>query len=162
MEEHSALVYKWRLLLDFRPTNGDFFQTFGQQWALPLGGIDRYLVSGLPRQWLDLFTITSSLRKFAECLYCDVTPPPILPVLSHFIEFTCHMQLYRRTVIQVTFIHKFIQLYIHTSILSHVHTQHIHNINSYKFALVVQNIVSIVSFQFGFYLSLCQAASFNK
>ena len=99
MDEHSALVYKWRFLPDFWPTNGDFFQTFGQQWALSLRGIDRYFVPGLPRQWLDLFTITSSPRKFAECLHCDVSPPHILPILSRFIEFTCHMQLRSRTVI---------------------------------------------------------------
>jgi len=127
MEENSALVYKWRLLLDFWPTNGDFFQTFGQQWALPLGGIDRYLVPGLPRQWLDLFTITSSPRKFAECLYCDVTPPPILPVLSHFIEFTCHMQLCSRTVIQSYKSHSFIHSYNYTSIHQYFH-MYIHNI----------------------------------
>ena len=78
----------------------------------------------LPRLQLDLFTITSFPRKLAECLYSDVSPPLILPVLSRFIEFTCHYTVVQSptvcTVIQITFIHTFIQLYIHTLILSHV------------------------------------------
>ena len=65
----------------------------------------------LPRQRLNLSTIMSSPRKFAECLYCDITPPPILPVLFRFIEFTCHMQLYSRTVLY--------SLYSHTN---HIHS----------------------------------------
>ena len=77
----------------------------------------------LPRQWLDLFTIISSPRKFAECLYYDVSPPTILPVLSRFIEFTCHMKLYGRTLVyslysQTSHIHS----YIHTIILSYMNT----------------------------------------
>jgi len=94
----TAEARQWRNTLRWS-TNGDFFQTFGQQWALSLGSIDRYFVPGLPRQWLDLFTITSSPRKFAECLYYNVSSPHILLVLSRFIEFTCHMQLCSRTVI---------------------------------------------------------------
>jgi len=74
----------------------------------------------LPRQRLDLFTIISSPRKFAECLYCNVSPPPILHVLSRFIEFTRHMQSYSRTIIYSLYIHTLIQLYIHTLILSHI------------------------------------------
>jgi len=112
----------------------------------------------LPRQRLDLFTIILSSRKFAECLYCDATPPLILLVLSRFIEFTCHMQLYSCTVIQITFIHTFIQLYIHTLILSHINAytsytqyQFIHGCISHPKSCLV------VSFQFGPHLSLCQA-----
>jgi len=79
----------------------------------------------LPRQRLDLFTIISSPRKFAECLYCDVTPPPILPVLSHRVSLIiCNYTVVQSstvyTVIQVTFIHTLIQLYIHTLILSYI------------------------------------------
>ena len=90
----------------------------------------------LPRQWLNLFTIISSPKKFAKCLYCNASPPPILPILSRFIEFTCHMQLYSRTVIyslynRTNHIHSY-KVYIHTSILSRIHTfmhtQHIYNI----------------------------------
>jgi hypothetical protein len=77
----------------------------------------------LPHQRFDLSIIVSSPRKFAECLYCDVSPPPNLPVVSCLIEFTCHVQF-----IQSYKLHS----YIHTLILSRIHTfiytQHIHNI----------------------------------
>jgi len=77
----------------------------------------------LPRQRLDLFTIISSPRKFAECLYCDVSPPPILPVLSCFIEFACHMQVYSRTVIYNLYSHtNHIHSYIHTITHSYINT----------------------------------------
>ena len=85
----------------------------------------------LPLQRLDLFTIISSPRKFAECLYCDVTPPPILHVLSRFIEFTCHMQLYSRTIIyslysQISHIHSYNYTFIHEYFHTVMHTQHKH------------------------------------
>jgi hypothetical protein len=103
-------------------TNGDFFQTFGQQWALYPGTSTATLCLTLPRQRLNWFTIVSSLRKFAECLYCNVNPLPILLVLvsSHGV----HLSHTVYTVVQVTFICS----YVHTSILSHIHTQHIHHI----------------------------------
>jgi len=109
MEEDSALVYKWRLLPDFESTMG-FIPKRHQ--LLPY---TRFY----PPQRLDLFTIISSPRKFAECLYCDVTPPPILRVLSRFIEFACHMQLHSRTVIyslysQTSHIHSYIHTIIHS------------------------------------------------
>ncbi|KEH17627.1 hypothetical protein MTR_0004s0350 [Medicago truncatula] len=79
----TAKAYQWKNTLR-QFTNGDFFQTFYQQWAYPrrheLLPCDRFLHC----QRLDLFTMVSSPRKFAECLYCDVSPPPILPVLSRF------------------------------------------------------------------------------
>ena len=113
----------------------------------------------LPRLQLDLFTITSSPRKFAECLYCNVTPPPILHVLSHFIEFIRHVQLYNRTVIYGSYRHtNHINSYIHTLILSHINAytsytqyQFIHGCISHPKSCLV------VSFQFGPHLSLCQA-----
>jgi len=119
----------------------------------------------LPRQRLDLFTIISSPRKFAECLYYDVSPPPILPVLSRFIEFACHMQLHSRTIIyslysQTSHIHSYNYTFMHEYFHTLMHTQHKHNINSHMIALVIHNLVSVVSFQFCLYLSLCQDASF--
>jgi len=74
MEEHSALVYKWRLLPDFESTMG-FIPKRHQ--LLPYTRF--YPVSGstCSQQYLQ--------GRFAECLYCDVTPPPILHVLSRFI-----------------------------------------------------------------------------
>ena len=68
-------------------------------------------------------------------------------VMSHRV----HRSYTVRTVIQITFRH----LYIHTLILSHIHTQHIHNINSYMVASVTQCLV--ISFRFS--LQLFQAAS---
>jgi hypothetical protein len=121
-EEHSAPVYKWRLLQDFWSTMGSIPRR--HQW-LPC-------VVASPHQWLNLFTIISSPRKFAECLYCDVSSPPILHVVSCLIEFTCHVQF-----IQSNKLHS----YIHTFILSHIHTQHMHNINSYIVASVAQSLV---------------------
>jgi len=55
----------------------------------------------------------------------------------------------------VTFIHSYIDTftYSYTSYTSH---------HSHMIALVIQNLVSVVSLQFGLYLSLCQAASFYK
>ena len=121
-KEHFAPIYKWRLLSDFWLNDG-----FSPQEASVAT-----LCRVLPRQRLDLFTNILSPRKFAECLYCDITPPPILPVLSRFIEFTCHMQLYNRTVVyslysrtvvyslssQTSHIHS----YIHTIIHSYMNT----------------------------------------
>ena len=141
---------QWRNTLRWS-TNGDFFQTFDPQMATS----SRLLVNNglytqetsvatlcrvLPCQRLNLISIISYPRKLAECLYCDVTPPPILPVLSRFIEFTCHMQLYSRTVIYSLYNHT---NHIHTLILSHInaytsYTPH----HSHMIALVIQSLVS--------------------
>jgi len=43
-----------------------------------------------------------------------------------------------------------------------MHTHHIHNINSHMIALVIRNLISVVSLQFGLYLSLCLTASSYK
>jgi len=82
MEEHYVLVCKWRFLPDFWSNNG-----FSPQEASVAT-----LCRILRRQRLNLFTIVSSPRKFAECFYYDVGPPSVLPVLSRLIEFTCHIQ----------------------------------------------------------------------
>ena len=138
---HSAPVYKWRLLPDSLVNNGLY---------LP-GGIISTLCRASPRQRLNLFTIISSSKKFAECLYYDVSPPPILPVLSRFIEshlsYTV-IQLYGHTKL---YIHPYkLHSYNHTLILSRIHTlmhtQHIHSINSHVFASVTQNLVWVYLF----------------
>ena len=82
----------------------------------------------LHHQWLNLFTIISSIWKLVECLYYDINPLPILPVLSRSIEspvvnsYTVTwsykvVHLYNRTFIRVTFIHP----YINTFTYSHIH-----------------------------------------
>jgi hypothetical protein len=126
-EKHSASVYKWRLLPNFWLNNR----------LSPQEASVATLCRVLHRQRLDLFTIISPLRKFAECSYCDVSLPPILPVLSRFIESSVIYSLYSRT----NYIHAFIQSYIRTFIHSHIHTQHMHNINSYMVASVTQSFV---------------------
>jgi len=136
----------------------------------PQGTSVATLYQVLPHQRLDLFTIILSPRKFAECWYYDVTPPPILHVLSRFIEFHLsyaiiqsysHLWFVVQSYEQVTFIHTFIQLYIHTWILSHINAytsytqyQFIHGCIGHPKSCVT------VSHQFGLYLSLCLAASF--
>jgi hypothetical protein len=99
------------------------------------------LCQASPHQRLNLCTIISSPRKFAECLYCDVNQSPILPILSRFIKSSVICSFYSRT----NHIHTFIQSYIHTLILSHIHTfiytQHIRNINSYMVASVTHSLV---------------------
>jgi hypothetical protein len=109
--------------------NGDFFQILLVNNGLyPQEAFVATLCLTLPRQRLDWFTIISSPRKFVECLCCDVSPPPVLPVLSRFIKSPVIYTSYSHT----NYIHTFIHSYIHTLILSHIHTfihtQHIHNI----------------------------------
>ena len=158
MEEHSALVYKWRLLPDFWSTMG--FIPKRHRSVLCTGftpSVARFIHNNIISKKV--------CRVFA--LRCQSA--------SHLTYFVSFHRVHLSYAITQSYSHlEFIQSYKShsfkhsynytsiTSIFSHVHTQHIHNINSYTFALVVQNIVSIVSFQFGFYLSFCQAASFNK
>ncbi|AES81028.1 hypothetical protein MTR_7g087790 [Medicago truncatula] len=76
----------------------------------------------LHRQRLDLFTFVSSPRKFAECLYCDVSPSPILLVLSRFIE--SHV-IYSHAVIHShshTFTHSYNHAFINIFTYSYVYT----------------------------------------
>jgi len=137
VEEHSTPVYKWRLLPDFWSTMG--FIPKRHQFAT--------LCRILHRQRLNFFTIVSSPKKFVECLYCDVSPPLILPVLSRFIESSVTYNLY---------IHTLIHSYINTFIYTHIHadtTSFIHGCISHPESCLV------VSLQFGPHLSLCQTTS---
>jgi len=138
----TAEARQWRNTLRWS-TNDDFFQTLSQQWAFSPKDISCYLIPGFTSSAARLVHNNTISKDVCRVLYCDVSPPPILPVLSRFIEFACHMQLYSRTVIyslyshtnhihsykshsfiQITFIHtnhirsyksrSFIQLYIHT------------------------------------------------
>jgi len=96
-------------------------------------------------QWPDLFTIISTPRKFAECLYCAVSPPPILHVLSCSIKSPVICSLYGRS----SHIHRFIHSCIHTSILSYIHTyQFTHACISHpKPGLVISHQISHQFFQ---------------
>ena len=92
-------------------TNGDFCKT-SDWWVLSsrnvllrhqlihLNGL--YLIS-----WFDPSPMVTSPMKIAECLYCNVGPPPILLVQSCFVNFTCYIQSQSHIVIQL-YIHTFI------------------------------------------------------
>jgi hypothetical protein len=71
-----------------------------------------------------LFTIISFSMNFAECLYCDVSPFPILPILSHFIKSPVIYSLYSHVSCTITYshIHTFIYSYIYTFIHSYLNT----------------------------------------
>jgi hypothetical protein len=141
--------------------------------------INCYLVLGFySNQRFNLFTKTSSPRKFAECFYCDVSPTPILPVVSCLIKFTCHIQFIQSYKLQL------IHSYIHTLILSHIHTfmhYYIHSYTSYTqhhsyiTALITHNLVWLYPFSSIFthccvkriackdlLLPLCQANSLQR
>jgi len=163
-EEHSALVYKWRLLPDFWLNNG-----FSPQEA-SIATLCRVL----HRQRIDLFTIISSPRNFVECLYCDVSPVPILPVLYRFIKSPVIYRLYI-----LTFTHSYIQTFIHSHIHTYIHT-YIHTIihsyintftysytsytrhHSYMVASVTQNFVWSDPLSSVLTHHCVQAASSNK
>jgi len=65
-------------------------------------------------------SIISSPRKFAECLYYDVSPPLILHVMSRLIESTCHIQCMQSYKLH-SYIDTFTYSYIHAYI---TYTQH--------------------------------------
>jgi len=68
--------------------------------------------------------IIQSPRKFVECSYCDVIPPPILHVTSRLIESTCHihfMQSYKLHSCIHTSIHQYFHVFIHSCIHTSIH-----------------------------------------
>jgi len=118
-DEHFAPIYKWRLLSNFRSTVG-------------------YLVSGFTPSMARFVHNDISARKFAECLYCDVSPPP--SYLSCLVSSSSPV-----TYSHTNHIHTFIHPYINTFIYSYIHTfmrtHHIHNIYSYMVASVAHSLV---------------------
>ena len=119
-------------------TNGDFFQTLNRQWVFPPRGISCYLVLGFtPSTTRFVQNSIISKEKFAECLYCDVSQRPILPVVSCLIELTCHV-------------------FIHSCTHNRYITTFIHGRNSYPESCLV------VSFRFGPQSNTCQVASSNQ
>jgi len=95
----------------------------------------------LHRRWPDLFTITSTPRKFAECLYCDISPPPILYVLSRSIESPVICNLYDRSSHIHTFMHPHINTFIYSHIQAYTTHTYTHNINSHTIASVAHSLV---------------------
>jgi len=123
----------------------------------PQGASAATLCLVLHRQWPDLFTIIPSSRKFAECLYCDVSPPPILPVLSRSIESPLTYSIYSHTNYIHTFIHPYINTFMYSHIQAYTTHTYIHNINSHMIASVAQSLVR--SYPFSSVLKLFQVVS---
>jgi len=131
-----------------RFTNGDFFQTFDQQWALSQEASVSTLCQVLHRQWPDLFTITSTPRKFAECLYCAVSPLPILHVLSRSIESLVTYSLYDRSSHIHTFMHPHTDAFMYSHI--HAYTTHMHIQHQFTHGCINRlESVPAVSLRFG-------------
>jgi len=127
-----------------------------KQWVFSQEASVATLCRASPHQRLNVFTIITSPRKFTECLYCDVSPPPILPVLSHFIEshlsYTV-IQLYGHTKLYIhpyklhSYIHTIIHSYINTFTYSYIHAYTTYTQrHSYMVALVTQSLVWLYPF----------------
>ena len=118
----------------------------------------------LHRQWPDLFTITSTPRKFAECLYCNVDPLPILPVLSRLVESIYHIQyIYNHTSYMHPFIHPYINAFICSYINTFMRTQRTYIYTSSVYAWLHQSPKVLVGyiFLFQFLLIMFQVALYN-
>jgi len=165
----TAEARQWRNTLRWS-TNSNFFQTFGQQWAYPQETSVATWYRILPHLQLSLFTMTSSPRKFAECLYCNVTPRSHLTCFclvssssSAICNYTVVQSSTVHTVIQITFIHTFIQLCIHTLIPSHINAYTTYTWYQFLNGCISHpNLVSAISLQISLYLSSCHAPSSNK
>ena len=119
MEEHSTLVYKWQLLPDFRSTMSFIpkrHQLLPCDGFCPVNGSicskSHYLQGSLPSVCT---AMTVHLQSYLLCLVS----------LSLFVIYNSYSHTN----------------YIHTLILSHIHTHQIHNINSYMVASVTQSHV---------------------
>jgi len=116
MEEHSTLVYKWQLLPDFESTMG--FAPKRHQ-LLPSTGC--YPVcSSIYSQWHHhQGSLPSVCTAMSLCLlsylFCLISSSS-----SVMCNYTVLQSSTIYTVIRITFIHTFIQLHIHTLILSHI------------------------------------------
>ena len=136
MEEHSALVYKQRLLPDFWSTMG----------FIPKGTSVATWYRVLPHLQLGLFTITSSPRKFAEgvvlqChsashLTCFVSFHRVHPSYATTQSYS-HLQ-FIQSYKSHSFIHSYNYTFIHQYFHTLMHTQHINNIDPYMVASVTR------------------------
>jgi hypothetical protein len=115
-----------------------------KQWAPSPRGISCYLVSGFTPSTARFVhnNITSREVSRVFVLRCQSASHPTYLVSFHRVA--CHIQFIQSYKLH-PYIHAFIQSYIHTLILSRIHTfiytQHIHNINSYRVASVIQSLV---------------------
>jgi len=137
MEEHSALGLQMVTSSKLVINNG----------LSPQKASVATLCQILPRQWLDLFRITSSPRKFTECLYCNDGSPPILHVLSCSIESPVTYSLCDRS----SHIHAFMHPHIDTFRYSHIHAHtigtqisFIHNCINHPKSLLLIKVKSFI------------------
>ena len=84
-------------------------------------------------QWFDSYPTILSPMKMVECLYCNVDPPPNLPVQPCFVKFTCYMWSYKSYSSYTHFIHSLhIHIHSYTTCIQH---------HPYIIALVVPSLV---------------------
>jgi len=160
----TAEARQWRNTLRWS-TNGDFFQTLSQHWALSPRDISCYLIPG--------FTPSAARLVHNDIISKEVCRVFVLRCHSAS-NLTCFVSFHRVRMsyaitqsyshlqfIQSNKSHSFIQLYAHTWILSHINAytsytqyQFIHGCIGHPKSCLT------VSHQFGHYLSLCLAASF--
>ena len=142
----TAEAHHWRNTLR-RSTNGDFFQTLSQQWALSPRDISCYLIPGFAPSAARLVhnNIISKEDLPSVCTAMSLCfPSYMFRLVSSSSPVICNYTVVQSSVVytvkQVTFIwynYTLIHEYFHTV----MHTQHIHNINSYMVASVIQRFV---------------------
>ena len=105
-----------------------------------------YLVSGFTPSMARFFHSDISTRKFAECLYCDVSPPP--SYLSCLVSSSSPVtySIYNHTNYIHTSIHSYINIFIYSYIHTFMRTQHMHNISSQMVSLVTQSLGRLYPF----------------
>jgi len=119
----TAEARQWRNTLRWF-TNGDFFQTLSQQWALSLKDISCYLIPGFTPSAARL--VHNNIISKEVCrvfvLRCHSASHLTCCVSFHRVHLSyAIIQSYNHLqFIQSNKSHSFIQLYIHTWILSHI------------------------------------------
>jgi len=137
----TAEARQWRNTLRWS-TNGNFFQTLSQQWAFSPRDISCYLIPGF----------TSSAARLVHNNTISKEVCRVFVLRCHFAShLTCFVSFRRvhlsNAIIQsynhLQFVHSykscsFIQLYIHTLILSHIYA---YTTYTYMVASVTQSLV---------------------
>ena len=99
-------------------TNGDFSQTFNQQWAVSPRGISCHLVPGFTSSMAQFIHNNINYEEVCRVFVLWRQSTSNLICLVSFHRVTCHISLYDRS----SHIHAFIHSCIHTSIFSCIHT----------------------------------------
>jgi len=143
----TAEARQWRNTLRWT-TNDDFFQTLSQQWALSPRDTSCYLIPGF----------TPSAARFVHNNIISKKVCRVFVLRCHSAShLTCFVSFHRVslvicnytvvqsstvcTVIRTSHIHSYNYTFIHEYFHTLMHTQHIHNINSYMVASVTQRFV---------------------